>query len=311
MMKRYVAIALLVFLSAFRTASGEETGTHFLYALSDFTGTIPYSWVKLFVDKKTDEVYVANSAERAIRVFNDSGMEIYSFGDDMDFGGIMDLVMDDAGRILVLSYNAGTFSVTACNYRGEALGKIDFTGFPPAVATEFYPSVIAYQEGELYLVDKNSMRVVRTDRDGRFLSFQDLGLLLKLDPKKRVDSGIVGFSVDSRGTMYVTVPTLFQAYVISREGTVQGFGSAGSTPGRFNIVGGIDVDGKGNIYVVDTLRCVVMIFNPDFSFRTEFGYRGDAPGNLLAPMDIVVNKERIYVTQSRNRGISVFRISGI
>jgi outer membrane protein assembly factor BamB len=86
------------------------------------------------------------------------------------------------------------------------------------------------------------------------------------------------------------------------------FGTRGSSPGKFNIVSGITADDQGNIFVTDTLRCVVIAFDKDFNFKTEFGYRGLDPGNLIAPMELVVNNDRVYVSQSRSRGVSVYRI---
>ena len=61
--------------------------------------------------------------------------------------------------------------------------------------------------------------------------------------------------------------------------------------------------------VVDKLRCVVMVFDADFNFLTEFGYRGTRPENLIVPDDVVVDRKgRLYVTQGRMRGISVFAL---
>jgi hypothetical protein len=40
-------------------------------------------------------------------------------------------------------------------------------------------------------------------------------------------------------------------------------------------------DKSGNYLVSDILRCVVIIFDKDFEFIAEFGYRGSAD-NLMA-----------------------------
>jgi hypothetical protein len=53
-----------------------------------------------------------------------------------------------------------------------------------------------------------------------------------------------------------------------------------------------------------------MAFDKDFSFLTEFGFRGAGPGNLIGPRELAAdNGSRIYVTQLRRRGVSVFQIS--
>ena len=52
-----------------------------------------------------------------------------------------------------------------------------------------------------------------------------------------------------------------------------------------------------------------MIFDKDFNFQTEFGYRGFGPENLIAPRELGVDQAgRVYVNQARRRGVSVFKI---
>jgi hypothetical protein len=75
-------------------------------------------------------------------------------------------------------------------------------------------------------------------------------------------------------------------------------------------VGGIVADERGNYYVADRLRCVVLIFDKDFRFQKEFGYRGANPENLIGPRNLVLDTGgRLYVSQLRSRGVSVFKIN--
>jgi hypothetical protein len=76
------------------------------------------------------------------------------------------------------------------------------------------------------------------------------------------------------------------------------------------VVAGIVKDSRGDYLVVDKLKCAVMVFDKDFNFLTQFGYRGSRPGNLIAPDDIAIdNNDRIYVTQAARRGVSVFKLT--
>jgi hypothetical protein len=53
-----------------------------------------------------------------------------------------------------------------------------------------------------------------------------------------------------------------------------------------------------------------MVFDKEFRFIREFGYRGDKPGNLIRPNDLAMgNSGKLYVTQVRNRGVSVFSLT--
>ena len=305
-------VHILLFLAlivSVRQAGAEEVKASFLYALSDATGTIPYNWVKLSADAAKHEVYVVNPSDLTIRVFNDQGMEVYSFGDDLSLGYVSDLAVNEQGDMLILSVKGAMHALARGNYRGEPKGVIALKDFPPAYTEGFSPRTLAYRAGHIYLVDKERMKVAVTDGEGRFETGYDLAPLLKVEEKKRLETGIVGFSVDPQGNLLFTVPTIFTAGVLSPDGKLKTFGTKGSTPGRFNIVGGIAADDKGYIYVADTLRCVVMVFDREFTFKTEFGYRGTEPENFIAPMDIVAMDGRVYVTQSRSRGVSVFRVS--
>jgi hypothetical protein len=111
--------------------------------------------------------------------------------------------------------------------------------------------------------------------------------------------------------MLFTVPVLFQAFVVTPDGKMAGsFGKAGSAPGRFGVISGIARDDQGNYLVVERLRSVVMVFSKEFQFLMEFGYRGDKPGNLIRPNQVEMgNAGKIFVTQVRNRGVSVFNVT--
>jgi len=118
-----------------------------------------------------------------------------------------------------------------------------------------------------------------------------------------------GFDVDPEENLLFTVPLLFSAFRMSSNGKLEQVGNSGSSPGGFGIVAGIASDEHGFYYVTDRLRCVVMIFDQDFNFITEFGHRGYRPANLIVPDDVAVDRRgNIYVSQAGNRGVSVFKI---
>jgi DNA-binding beta-propeller fold protein YncE len=309
-LRKHIHILLLFFMMIFASeAMANEVKAGFLYSLSDATGTIPYNWVKLSSDPVRHEIYVINPTDLTIRIFNDQGMELYRFGDDLSLGYVSDLALDESGDMLVLTVKGGAYGLVRADYRGDPKGRVELKDFPPAYSDGFAPRSLVYRSGNIYLVDKGQMKVAVIDLEGRFKTGYDLAPLLKIGEKKRLETGIEGFSVDSKGNLLFTVPTQFIAALLSPKGELKTFGIKGSSPGKFNIVGGIVADDRGYIYVADTLRCVVMVFEPDFTFKTEFGYRGAEPDNLIAPMELVVEDGKVYVTQSRNRGVSVFRVS--
>lgn len=285
----------------------------YLYNLSNFTGNIPYSAARVAIDKERNEVSVLY--QNSVRVFNQNGMEVYRFGDDLDVGLMVDLTVDRDGNLLVLTYGVagsereGRFEIVRCNFRGELTGTLRLKDLPPAFS-EFSPSRMVYRGEHLFLVDLIRLKVVVADANGVFKKGYELIPLLGLKGRDSSNTELGGFTVEDDGSILFTIPVLFTAYRLYQDGTVAYFGKPGSAPGRFNIVGGIALDGKGNYLVVDRLKCTVQVFDSKHNFLTQFGFRGFKPGNLIAPDDIAVDRDgRVYVTQNGRRGVSVYRMS--
>jgi hypothetical protein len=306
---KILTLAILIIIVSSFSAQAAVKGA-FAYNLSNFTGTIPYSWSRVVTDRGRNEIYVL--FQNTIRVFNEFGMEIYRFGDDLDLGHIVDVAVDKNGDILLLTYARSEGGVVAeiihCNYRGEPKSKIELKNLPSQFLN-YSPNRMVYQNGDLYLASLMGLNIVVTDDQGNFKKGYDLFSLLELEEKDRGNVEIWGFSIDREGNILFTVPTLFKAYILSPDGKLNWFGKPGSAVGRFNIVAGIARDSKGNYLVVDKLKCAVMVFDQKFKFITQFSERGYKPGDLIAPDDIAIdNGDRIYVTQAARRGVSVFRL---
>lgn len=304
------AIAVAGFAGLFAATAQGATKAAFLYNLSTFTGPVPYSAPRMFVDKERNEVSVL--FQNGVSIFNENGMEIYRFGDDLDLGYITDLTVNSAGDILMLAYSSppeSAYRIVRCNFRGEPTGKIEI-GKLPAAFSGFSPGRLAYRNGSLYLADPAGLKIVVTDEEGKFMKGYDLFALLKLKQKDKGNVEISGFSVADDGSVLFTIPVLFAAFRLYPDGKIASFGRPGSAPGRFNIVSGIALDSKGDYLVVDKLKCTVMVFDKDYNYLTQFGFRGYRGGNLIAPDDVVVDKnDRVYVTQNAKRGVSVYEIS--
>jgi hypothetical protein len=294
------------------SGQGRVKGT-FLYNLSNFTGPISYNWPRVRVDRQTNETYVVY--QNLIRIFNQRGMEIYNFGDELDLGSIVDLALEPDGNILLLSHKWSEltrkidYEITRCNYRGEPISRIEMKKLP-ADLSQFLPNCMVYQKDNLYLASLSSMVVVVIDTNGVFREVYNVFPLLELEEKEKADAMMVGFSVDTGGDIFFTIPTVFKAFKLSPDRKITFFGKPGSGPGRFNIVAGIVPDNTGNILVVDKLKCAIMIYDNHFKFLGQFGSRGWNRGSLIAPDEIDIDSQnRIYVTQAGKKGVSVFKIT--
>lgn len=276
----------------------------YLHSLSTTSGVLPLDAASLTYDREHKELFVVDGP--VVRVFNESGMETYSFGDDPELGSIRSLVALEDGDLLALSYMGAKPVLVRCNFRGEPLTRIEPRGVPAEFAEDL-PNAIRYANGRIYLASPGRMRVVVLDATGAFVAGYDLAKLIG-EEGKRQEMGFRGFNVDKDGNLLFTVQTLFQAFVVSPEGGVRSFGVKGSAPGKFNVVSGIARDEEGNFYVADILKSAVLVFDKEFRFLREFGYRGRGPQNLAAPEDLAAGNGKLYVANHARRGVSVFKV---
>lgn len=311
--KNAVLLALAITLWAVIPGPAESASVKggYLYTLSNFTGPIPYDRSRLTADKDRNEIYVLY--QNSVRLFNESGMEIYQFGDDLGLGQILDTAVDEHGDILLLAYEDSRGQIVRCNYRGEPKSRIELKNVPGDLYgffSDFSPNRMVYQGGNIYLLSQMGMKIVVADREGNFKKGFDLIALLDLEENDRGNTEVRGFSVDKDGNILMTIPVLFSAYILSPDGKIRSFGRPGSAPGKFNIATGIVRDGRGNYLVVDALKAAVMVFDKGFNFVTQFGSYGYKPGKLVFPEDIIIdNRDRAYVTQAGKRGVSVFQLT--
>ena len=283
-----------------------QVNTSYLYTLSNFSGKLRYDWVRVNVDQDRDETYVLY--QNLIRIFSPSGMEVFTFGEDLELGQILDATVDEHGDVILLSYKDSRQLLTRCNFRGVPITSIEIKNLPQGVSLQ--AGRLLRRNGLYYLVSLPAFNVTIVDSNWEYQRRFDFRRLLDPDDQKKGDTEMFGFTVDRDGTMYFTVPTLFKVYRVSSDGKVASFGRPGSGVGRFGVIAGIAVDSSGNILVVDKLKSVVIVFDRDFNFLREFGYRGPRPENLVAPDDIAIDsKDRVYISQGRRRGVSVFAVT--
>lgn len=275
----------------------------FLHSLASSAGVLPISG-RLAWEPSHQELFVTGHG--LVRVFNTAGMQVYEFGEDPAVGSILGAVPLENGDLIALSSLQGKLVLLRVDFRGGLQGTVVLE--VPEKLAGFAPSVLRYAGGKLYLADVGQMTVLVVDPSGALLDSYDVAALLSLSDQERADTGLRGFNVDFAGNLLLTIQPLFAAYVISPDRTVRTFGVRGSTPGKFNVVGGITRDAAGNLYVADMLRSVVMVFDANFEFVHEFGYRGKAPGALAGPDEIALGDGQLFVVNNARLGVSVFKV---
>jgi hypothetical protein len=299
-------IALILLVVPARADAG------YRYTLSNFSGPVPYTHPRLAADRLHDELYVVFAND--IRVFSDTGMEIYRFGADPALELATDLVVLENGDLMVLSRgrpgtprDRETF-LTRCDYRGGPIRTVDRSQWPSPYDRLPLDRVFL-REGSLVLVGIDAMQIVEASPDGEFLGAWDLATRLGIAQEDLDSVRIGGIDVSARGDLLVTAPVLFRAFVVPWSGEVRAFGRPGSAPGMFGSISGIAGGDDGRLFVADKLRSVVMVFDSDFRFLEEFGYYGKRRGSLRGPGEIVLgNDDVLFVAQTAEQGVAVFDV---
>jgi len=118
-------------------------------------------------------------------------------------------------------------------------------------------------------------------------------------------------ALDASGNLYVTDALNFRVQVFDPDGrSLGGFGRQGDGSGELARPKGIGVDREGHLYLVDALFDAVQLFDREGRYLMVFGGRGHAAGQFWLPSGLVIDGDRIYVADSYNRRIQVFRFLG-
>lgn len=292
-MTRQIPILLAALTIAAPAARAGMTSS-FLYTLEDPAAKRSFGWAALAFDPNASEMFVVSGG--VVDIFNDNGLATFAFGDDSAFGSPVGVVAMQNGDLFVLAVSS-RIQLVRCNFRGEPQSFVELSGLPAGFA--FAPTRIATANGKLYLADVNGMKVAAVSTEGAVLETWDLAQIIGLGPRDPGEAMMRGFDVDRHGNLLFTVASIFSAFVLSPDGKLRNFGVKGSSPGKFNIVSGITADDEGHFFLTDTLRAVVMVFDDEFRFLGEFGYRGYDPENLVGPYNVAVGNRRVYVSQSK------------
>lgn len=123
-----------------------------------------------------------------------------------------------------------------------------------------------------------------------------------------------GIAVADDGTVYVTDGLNMTLTAFDARGKVKWV--AGQAPAtisesqrRFGLPAGVDLDAKGNVYVVDSFHFTIQVYSPGGKRLAEIGTMGNGPGAFYFPRGIVVAPNgMIYVADSNNGRVQAIKL---
>ncbi len=254
------------------------------------------------------KVYVSDTVDRFVKVFDFPNRKYYKIGDDdreplakplgIDVDSAGNLYVADATRKYVMVYDAA----------GKFARKI---GGPKSF--ERLSSVTVDPEGNrLYVVDIGG---VTSDQHQVQVFDAKSGNHLFNIGKRGGELGEFNLprdlAVGKEGRLYVVDGGNFRVQVFDHDGKpIKAFGRVGKQPGQFSRPKEIATDPQGNVYVADAAFGNFQIFDPEGELLMFIGDRSEreAPAKYLLPAGIAVDEDgRVYFVDQWFRRVDVFR----
>ena len=262
------------------------------------------------VADKRGTLYVINYKEGKVREVSDAGEAIGAFGTKgkgkMEFKGLRDLAMDDAGTLYLCDDE--NKKVVAINIESAETGPelpaaavLDrFTVKGPASKTAFKADVFAVTpDNKIVAYMPEAKQIVLIDNGTKKTLVQEG----KLQGQVRAPKGIF---IDPKGLIYVADTGNDRVQIFNPDGTFNNmFGESGSADGQFKGPASVAVNSKGNIYVADTRNRKVKAFSPDGMFLFAVG---PEIGNLILANPVAVRcdeNKNVYILDAALKKVVV------
>lgn len=247
------------------------------------------------------EIYVADSAGASVLIYGKNGNRVRSLPFPDGFRNVRGLAADLAGRLYLA--DAATKRVAVMSARGRLLSYLKL----PEGQDRFPGKILLDRENNVYIADHVRIEIHVFDGKGEYLRTIAVGNWSK-KPLSISDIAVDGgriYLLDGRGG---------SVFVLNKAGSfISVFGTKGATRGQMasasSIAAGDGEAGEGLLFVTDTNRHAVLVFDKQGSFLDEFGGMGSDDGWFYFPSDLAILDDRLAVCDQSNNRVQVFRIS--
>jgi len=262
----------------------------------------------LGITLKGDEIWIVDSGNHRLHVFNILGEQLRRFGGKMPREEDQ-MMLNPTGIVFrndeeLYVTDTGNKRILHLDVEGKVLnefGRRNGPGAPPLKK----PSGIALgPDGRLVVCDYLSSKIFFFDQEGRLVFFFG---------EEGMNPGQLMYPVD------VVVSPENEIWVVD-EGNdrvqrfdvygnlMSRFGERGEESARFKTPQGINLDPNGNLLVVDEGNTRVQKFNSQGRFLNSIGGKGKRAGQFIQPYGVVTDKlGRVYVTDRGSSRVQVFK----
>lgn len=255
-------------------------------------------------------IYVVDGVNNKIKVFNQKGKFIFSFGTKGSLKGQfkfpIGIDVDDSGRVYIA--DSGNQRVQIFNSTGSFISQVRI---PTKDDNPADPTDVAVNEtgNKLYVIDN----------DNHYILLYDLSTLEQI-----TTVGMPGIeerefrypflaALDKDKYLYITDVINTRVQVFNPEGLfVMVIGGWGVEKGNFFRPKGVAVDKNNRLYVSDGYMGVIQVFLTNGEFYSALGdpVKG-AVKKFIKPMGIYIDdNNRLYVVEMFAEKVSVYSIEG-
>jgi len=258
-----------------------------------------------------DRIYVVDGVNNKVRIFNQSGQAIASFGTagsgNGEFKNPLGIDIDRSGRVYIA--DSGNHRVQIFDRDGNFIAAIEMHStkkHPPD------PTDVA--------VDASRNRCYVVDNDNHQILVYDLATLKLISTyggpgsEKRTFRYPFLIALDKAQYLYIVDVINTRVQVLNPEGLFVNFiGAWGVEKGEFYRPKGVALDKKDRIYVSDSYMGVIQIFDSTGEFYAAVGE--PAKGRVKkfkTPVGIFLDhRDRLYVVEMFANKVSVYHLAGI
>lgn len=259
---------------------------------------------------KDGRIYVVDGLNNKIRIFNNNGKYISSFGrkgsQNAEFRFPLGIDVDNSGRIYIA--DSGNHRLQIFSPKGKFIAKISI---PSKNNRPADPSDV--------VVDDTRKRCYIVDNDNHYILVYDLTTLKLITTYGAPGTGKRGFrypffiTQDKEKYLYIVDVINTRVQVLNPDGLFVTFiGGWGVEKGEFFRPKGVAIDQNNRVYVSDSYLGIIQIFDSEGEFYAVVS--DPAKGTVKkfkTPTGLFIdNNNRLYVVEMFANRVSVYRIEG-
>jgi len=276
---RYLFLTFLVTKVAF----SDPLPTYFAFEVAPPAG-VPalVNPSSVFFDHRHGEIYVADTGNDRIVIFDKHGNYLFEFSDRLHLPSPRNVVVDSSGHILVLGERQND-RLAVFDYDGRFLREIALknTLTDSAIAA---CSITIDDSDRVYAMTVDPGHVYVLGTDGK--AIRDFALFAGLSPADR-SQPILGSIAYANGLLVIPIPMVSELTMYKTTGEfAKLFGHAGGGPGLLSFPVAAAPDGQGGILVMDKHRHTLLQYDAEGNFLTELGGMGLNKGWFYHPISI-------------------------